>query len=177
MFLSVLSCVSSKSTASTEQIEDLTDLIDSKKFSIESDWAYPQVTNTMQQVLNSVLFQPGNNAGAINLIGNPNFLTISGDSISSYLPYYGERQMQVQYGGGDSAIQFNGLMEDYKTTRNKNDSYTISFKSKSKSEGFNTSIVIFPNLRSEIIVNGNSRFAIRYSGTVKNIASENTLLE
>lgn len=172
MFLCVFSCVSSKPTASPEQIEALANLINNKKFSIESNWAYPQATYAMQQVLNSGLFQPGNNAGAINLIGNPNFLTISGDSISSYLPYYGERQMQVQYGGGDSAIQFDGLMEDYETIRNKNESYTISFKSKSKSEGFNTSIVIFPNLRSEIIVNGNSRFSIRYSGIVKNIVSE-----
>lgn len=172
VFFYVFSCVSSKSTASPKQIEALADLINNKKFSIESNWAYPQATYAMQQVLNSRLLQPGNNANAISLIGNSNFLTISGDSISSYLPYYGERQMQVQYGGGDSAIEFNGLMEDYKTIKNENESYTISFKTKSKSENFNISIVIFPNLRSEIILNGTTRFTIRYSGTVKNIVSE-----
>lgn len=162
----IISCVSSKSNATAEEIVALETLINNKNFKIESNWAYPRNTMAMQQVLNSGLMQPGNSSGAISLIGNFNFLTISGDSISSYLPYYGERQMQVAYGGGDSAIQFNGLLEDYNIVKNKNNSYTVSFHSKSNSEGFDGNITIFPNLKSEIILNSTSRFSIQYSGEV-----------
>jgi len=90
-----LSCSTSKNAATDEDIKALKDLVDSKAFTIESDWANPQVTSATQQVLNSGILEPGSNAGGINLIGNSNFLTISGDSIKSYLPYFGERQMNV----------------------------------------------------------------------------------
>ncbi|GAA4969247.1 DUF4251 domain-containing protein [Algibacter aquimarinus] len=166
LFLVLFSCASSKSKASPKQIEDLAKLIDNKKFTIESTWAHPQVTNAMQQVLNSAFMQIGSNATSVNLIGNSNYLTISGDSISSYLPYFGERQMGVSYNNNDSAIQLNGLLNDYKVEKNKNESYTLSFQSRNKQEAFNTSIIIFPNLRSEIIINSSSRFPIRYSGNI-----------
>ena len=162
----MMSCGMSKSNASAEEIAALEAMVNNRNFKIDSDWAYPRNTMAMQQVLNSGLLQPGNNAGAINLIGNSNFITISGDSISSFLPYYGERQMQVSYNGGDSAIQFDGLLEDYKVVKNKNGSYTMSFEATSKSERFNTNITIFPNLRSNISLNSASRFPISYSGTV-----------
>lgn len=162
----MMSCGSSKSNASAEEIADLETLVNNRDFKIESNWAYPRNTMAMQQVLNSGLLQPMNNAGAINLVGNSNFLTISGDSISSFLPYYGERQMQVDYNGGDSAIQFDGLLEDYKVFKNKNGSYTMSFEATSKSERFNANITIFPSLKSDISLNGASRFPISYSGIV-----------
>tara|TARA_R110000868_G_scaffold15629_3_gene71034 strand:+ start:1900 stop:2406 length:507 start_codon:yes stop_codon:yes gene_type:complete len=162
----VCSCASSKPTASLKQIEALNTLIESQEFNIESDMVYPQVTYATQQVLNSGLLPPGNTAGAINLIGNSNYLKVSGDSISSYLPYFGERQMQVQYGGGDSAIQFDGIMENYSVTKGKNESYLIKFQAKSKFEQFDGIITIFPNMKTEIFLNGNSRFSIRYSGHV-----------
>lgn len=160
------SCASSKPSASVEQIAALSSLIKSQEFSIESDMVYPRATNATQQVLNSGILPPGNNAGAISLIGNSNFLKISGDSISSYLPYFGERQMQVQYGGGDSAIQFDGIMESYSVEKGKHESYLIKFQAESKSEQFNGTITIFPNMKTEIFLNGNSRFSIRYSGDI-----------
>jgi hypothetical protein len=108
----------------------------------------------------------GSSSGSINLIGNQNFLTVSKDSISSYLPYYGERQMQVTYGGSDSAIQFDGVMNNYKVEKDKNNGYTISFEAKSKSENFKVYIKLSPNLMSNITLIGSSRFSISYSGTV-----------
>ena len=161
-----LSCSSSKSSATAEEMAALDAIIKNKSFEIESSWAYPQNSTATQQVLNSGLLGPGGSSSAINLIGNSNFLRISGDSITSYLPYYGERQMQVNYGGGDSAIQFDGLLEDYRVIKNKNDSYTLSFRAKSKSEDFNCNITIFSNLKSNIMLNGASRFSISYTGNV-----------
>lgn len=163
-------CKSSKNSVTPQQVESFNNLVASREFTIESDWAYPQVTNAMSQVLNSQLLAPGNNASAINLIGNANFLTIKGDSVTSYLPYFGERQMQVAYGGTDSAIQFNGLMEDYQVKNDKNNRKIISFKAKSNNtESFNVTITLFPNLNAQMSLNGASRFIIQYSGNVEPI--------
>ena len=101
------------------------------------------------------------------MIGNSNFLKISGDSISSYLPYFDERQMQVEFGSVDNAIQFKGLLEHYKAEIIKGDSYEITFKAKSKSETFDVYITLNPNLSSTIVLNGAYRHPIRYSGNVK----------
>jgi len=164
--LTVLSCGTSNKVTQA-QIDTLDQMVQNRHFRIESDWAYPLTTGALQRVLNSGLLPAGSTASAINLIGNSNFLTVSGDSITSYLPYFGERQMQVEYGGKDSPIQFNGLMENYKAEKIKNNSYEITFKAKSKSESFDVYITLSPSLRSQIVLNGNSRFPIRYSGNVK----------
>ncbi len=162
--LIIFSCKASKSAATQAEIDALNTIVKNQKFHIESDWAYPQVTNAVQQVLSSGLMQPGSTPNAINLIGNDNFLAIKGDSITSFLPYYGERRMQVAYNGSDSAIQFNGILEDYIATQNKDHSYTISFEATSNSENFQVFIKLYPNLKARMTLNGNSRLTISYSG-------------
>ncbi|ALJ04259.1 hypothetical protein APS56_03485 [Pseudalgibacter alginicilyticus] len=165
--LILVSCSSLKTNVSQASIDALDQLVRDKHFRIESDWAYPQTTAAMQQIANSGLLGVGNSANAISLIGNYNHLTISGDSITSYLPYFGERQMQVDYSATNSAIQFNGIIKNYTSAKNKDNSYTISFEAKSKSENFNVSVKIYPNLRSNMALSGMSRFSIQYSGTVE----------
>tara|TARA_R110002072_G_scaffold17207_2_gene65735 strand:- start:821 stop:1366 length:546 start_codon:yes stop_codon:yes gene_type:complete len=169
IFILTLSCKSSKSKASDAQIKTLEILVENKNYTIESDWARPQVTNAMQQIVNSGLLPAGSSVNAINLIGNSNFLTISGDSITSYLPYFGERQMNVGYGGTDSAIQLQGLLEDYEVVKGKNNRYTISFSARGKSENFRIKIVLFPNLKSDMQLTANGRFPISYTGHVESL--------
>ena len=164
-----LSCKSSKSKVTDAQIKALDILVENKNYTIESDWAHPLVTNAMQQVLNSGILGAGSSANAINLIGNSNFLTISGDSIKSYLPYFGERQMNVGYAGRDSGIQLQGLLENYTVEKGKNNSYTISFSAKGKTEKFRVNIVLFPNLKSDMQLIGNGRFPISYTGQVESL--------
>ena len=171
LFILVLSCKSANSY-SDEQIKRLETLIESKSYTIESDWARPQVTYAMQQVLNSGVLQPGSAANAISLVGNTNFLTISGDSIKAYLPYFGERQINVAYGGRDSAIELDGLLKDYAFESAKHNGYLIKFKAKSKIEAYSISIIVYPNNESEIRVNSSSRFPISYTGKVERIDSD-----
>jgi len=172
LFLSLWSCKSTKNSATDAEIKALKDLVYSKHFTVESDWANPQVTNATQQVLNSGVLQPGSHAGGINLIGNSNFLTISGDSITSYLPYFGERQMNVGYGGNDSAIALKGLLENYSVEEKKNNSYLITFNAKTKSETFQVFLTLFSNLNSDMRLNSNSRLSIAYRGTVVPLKKE-----
>jgi hypothetical protein len=174
IFILALSCKSTNNY-SDEQIKQLESIVENKNFTIESDWARPQVTYAMQQVLNSGILPPGSGSGAISLIGNANFLTISGDSINAYLPYFGERQMPTGYGGSDSAIQLKGKLKDYTFEIEKNNSYLILFDAQNETENFNISIVLFPNRKSEIRVNSASRFPISYSGEVLSVKTNNTI--
>lgn len=164
--ITVLSCGSSKPVTQA-QMDALDQLVQNRHFSIESDWAYPLTTGAVQQVLNSGLLPPGSSSGSINLIGNSNFLTVSGDSITSYLPYFGERQMNVDYGGTDNAIQLKGTMEHYQAEIDKDHNYRVTFKANSKSEQFDVYITLTPRLKSTIVINSATRHPIRYSGTVE----------
>ena len=160
------SCKSSKSTMSQVDLDAFYTMVSNKQFRIESNWAQPQVTTAMLQVLSSGILQPGSSAGSINLTGNYNFLRISGDSITSYLPYFGERQMNVAYGGGDNAIEFNGLIKNYRAEQNKDNSYDINLEAKSNTENFKVFIKLFSNLNSTMTLQGMSRFSIQYTGAV-----------
>jgi hypothetical protein len=162
-----ISCGSSKNKVTQAEINFLETLVQNKQFKIESTRAYPRNTWATQQVLNSGLLPPDSNSGSVNLIGNPNFLTISGDSISSYLPYFGERQMNIGYGGRDGAIELEGIVSDYTSEKNKDNSYDIRFEAKSKTENYNVYIKLWPSLNSDITINSSSRFPIRYTGNVE----------
>ncbi|WP_396601028.1 DUF4251 domain-containing protein [Algibacter sp. R77976] len=168
--ITLFACKSTK--ISQSEIEAFETLVENKNYRIESDMAHPQVSNAMQQVLNSGILQGGSSANAISLIGNSNFLTVSGDSITSYLPYFGERQMNIDYSGEDSGIQLKGLLENYKAIKGKNNSYNISFGAKSRSESFKVFITLYPNLKSNLQINGSGRFPISYSGQVEALKIE-----
>ncbi|WP_242093445.1 DUF4251 domain-containing protein [Aestuariivivens sediminicola] len=163
----IVSCGSKKSVATVEELKVLESIVQSKAYEIDSDMAYPQVTNAVQQVFNSGLMQPGNTPGNINLIGNPNYLRIHNDSVYSYLPYFGERQMRGGYDAGDGAIELKSLMKDYQVNQKKDGSYRISFTAEGNQESFQVYINIFPSLKSTMSVNGVYRFPIQYSGMVK----------
>ena len=112
------SCNSAKTAATPEQIQALDALVEGQSFTIESDWAYPQTSSGLLALQNSGLFAPGDaNASRFSLIGNPNFLKLAGDSIVSFLPYFGERQ-GVTNRNESPGIEFSETIRDYKVIKN-----------------------------------------------------------
>ena len=165
----IVSCSSTKTNATPEQLLALDELVVSQSFLIESDWAMPQTSSSLIALQNSGLLAPGDNASRFSLIGNPNFLKLNGESIDSDLPYFGERQM-VNNRNDAGGIKLEGAIKNYKVEKNKDSSYTIKFDAKSENEGYNVIIRLFPNLRSEMVLNGSKRFPIRYTGHVSSIS-------
>lgn len=162
-------CASSK-VVDSNQIKEIVTL---QAFSLESDSAQPLVTVGMSQLQNSGLLGPGNSAGNISLIGNSNFLKIKGDSVSSYLPYFGERQSSVGYGTDNGAIEFGGEVKNYSAVWNdKKQHYNISFHAKSSNELFDVRMTLYPNMKSYITVNSAARTSIIYVGKVVNIKDD-----
>ncbi|WP_431134071.1 DUF4251 domain-containing protein [Psychroserpens mesophilus] len=166
-FIVLWSCSSGKTQATPEQLNRLAQLVQSKHFKISSDVAYPRVTTAMNSLQNTGLIPQGSTISHMSLIGNENYVKIIGDSVYAELPYFGERQMNVGYNGSDNSISIAGLLQNYNVEKSsKNDSYTILFDTRTKTERFQFNIEIFSNLKTSMLVNGTTRFPIRYSGSV-----------
>lgn len=165
----IVSCSSTKTKATPEQVQALDELVASQSFTIESDWALPQTSNSLIALQNSGLLAPGDNASRFSLIGNPNFLKLNGVVVESDLPYFGERQM-VNNRSDSGGIRLENEIEDYEVEKNEDQSYTIKFKARSQHEGYNVMIRLFPNLKSEMVLQGSKRFPIRYTGRVRSIS-------
>lgn len=166
----LFSCASSR-TATQAEIDNLKALIESKTFEIESEWAEPQATLAMTQIANAGMLPNGSSAGNINLIGNANFFKMKGDTVSAYLPYFGERQSGGSYGGTDIGIVFEGEPENLTITEAKENSYKINFKIKDKNnitENYNVIVRVYPSLSTSIYVMSNQKKSINYRGRVVN---------
>ncbi len=142
-------------------------LVASKRFEIVSNWASPMLSRGVMAISNSGLLAPGSTAGRIDLTGNTNFLKIQEDSVSAYLPYYGERQM----GGGynrNSGIEFKGIPTEYEVSKNtKGNGYMLRFTIAENSENYQVFVNLFPDMSTTISVNSSQRDAISYYGNAK----------
>lgn len=162
ILLAVVSCSSSKEVATQAQLQQFNEMITNRTFMIESEWAEPQFTNAMSSIANAGLLPPGSSASRINLIGNSNYFKVMNDSISAYLPYFGERQMGGQYGSGNG-IEIEGKAEKVQYTPGKKDSYQLQFSARDKenpTENYQVRIDLFPNNTAYITVLSSQRLSI-----------------
>ncbi|NAS13671.1 DUF4251 domain-containing protein [Poritiphilus flavus] len=166
-----IGCGSGKSTT-FEDIDNLENMVYSKAFTIEAEWAIPMTTGSLTTIAGSGLLPIGSTINRINIQGQYNHLTVKGDSVSAYLPYYGERQMGGGYNSAQG-VQFNGLAKDYSVVKNeKKNSQTVSFQVNNKTETYQVTATLYPNRVGQILVNSSQRFAIRYEGTITEIKEE-----
>lgn len=170
--LLIFGCASKKVEVTPQQMAALDELVASKAYVITSDYAFPLVTNSLTALQNSRVLAPGENPGRISLINNPNELKLNGELVTSKLPYFGEIQQSSGYNGSNNSIEFSGSYEDYSATKNNDNTYTIKFDAKSKSEKFDVRITLFPNMKSQMTIKGNKRFPIRFSGYVTSINAD-----
>ncbi|MEO6347483.1 MAG: DUF4251 domain-containing protein [Aquaticitalea sp.] len=155
----------------------LKSLVASKKFKIESYKASALASAAFTQVVNSGLLGPGNNASWIDITSNSNYLTIKGDTISAFLPFYGEQHLGGSYPGSNhEGIEFNNAAEDYKVTENDAKhtvmvQFTIDDRYRNI-EHYNVFITLFPNNHSDIQVLSSSRSSMEFTGNVEVLKEE-----
>ncbi|MEN8788124.1 MAG: DUF4251 domain-containing protein [Flavobacteriaceae bacterium] len=151
----------------------LDEFVNSKEFRIESTWARPQATSATNAIAGSNLQAPGSSGNRINLIGNFNYFEMKGDSVSAYLPYYGERQFGNGHYSGDTAIEIKTIPRELVVEKNeKKGYYTISFMADQGTETFQVNLKLFPNLKSLMTINSNQRFVINYEGKLMALKEE-----
>ena len=170
----LVSCSTTKTYTEQDNqaFQTLQEMVATKSFEIHSNFARPMATAAFTQLANTNILGMGNTASNINITGNSNNLTVKGDSISGYFPYFGE----IQFGGGyqgsnHHGIEFKDIPEDYKINVNDDKhKVTISFSIDDQyrsNERYNVYITVFPNNRSAIQINSTNRTSIEYSGTAR----------
>lgn len=173
MLFMVFGCGNTKSFTEQEDLayQQLQALVNSRQVKINSDWARPTATNAFYQVANTGILGPGNNASNINIQSIGNNLTIKGDTVVAYLPYYGEQNFGGTPGSNHQGIEFNTIPDDYKvTTNDAKHAVDISFKIEDAyrgNESYNVFIRLFPNNSSTMRIQSSNRTAIEFSGHVK----------
>jgi hypothetical protein len=138
-----------KKPSKTEKREMLAtkvkDSIDHKTFTINVNMAYPM------------------SHAAINLTSNYS-LRLAGDSLISYLPYYG-RAFRVPYGGG-KALNFSAKIKDCTISYPKKNRTRIHITVSNDEDTYQYDIDVFDNASTTISVISNEREFISFSGTL-----------
>jgi hypothetical protein len=175
----LISCSSTKTYTEQDlqQYSQLKALVQSKQFTIRSNFARPMATNAFTQVANSGILGPGNSATNIDIASNSNLLKIQGDSITGYFPFFGEQQFGGSYpSSNNQGIDFKGIPKEYKVTHNDvKHSVMINFKIDDQhraNEHYNVFITVFPNKRSTIQINSTNRTSIEYSGSWQHLKAD-----
>lgn len=151
-------------------------ILQQQMWKIDNDWALPLATTSTNLIYNAGLIPPGSTVNRINLIGNPNYLKKIGDSLSIYLPFFGDRRLGGIYNTGNSAIVFDGIPKEFKVLKTRKDElkkYRVDFKN--GTESYRASITIYTNGATELIINGSHRTSMRYTGHIDKLEQNEVL--
>jgi len=98
-------------------------------------------------------------------VGGDYFVRVSGDSVSSYLPYMG-RAYRASYNGGNP-LDFDGPMLTYESGVGKRNASIVQFTARSEQEVLAYRIVLYANGEADVDVASNNRDFISYKGRVR----------
>lgn len=127
------------------------DLIDTKNIEFQADWALAQ------------------QGARVNLIGNGNYLRISGDSISTFLPYFGVRTGGGGAYGNGGGIKIENVLTDVEIKYNdKNQRITMQFSVSNGYEKIEFYMTLYGGGNTSVNASSSSRSNISYDGkTIK----------
>jgi len=170
VFSVLLGCGSAKKFNTTpEAIAAFKAFITQERFEFDATAAFPLQTQAFTSVANSGLLQPGSNSGRIDLTGNASYVKMYGDSISMYLPYFGERRVSGGY-GENTNITFKGIPEDYNIQFDSvKEKYLIEFKIHQGPELYDVHLDVFPSKTGNLSINSSQRSSIRYQGNIRTL--------
>ncbi|MDR2921425.1 MAG: DUF4251 domain-containing protein [Tannerella sp.] len=138
-----VSCSSSNVATKNEQAQIVKEKIDNKHYTIDVDRMLP-MNGQSRQLTSSYS------------------LTIKGDTVKSYLPYFGQAY-NVPYGGGQGLI-FDAPITVYTLSFDNKGTANITFQTRSEDDSYRFNVQIFNNGSSTIQVTPNNRQSISYYG-------------
>ncbi|MBR4920517.1 MAG: DUF4251 domain-containing protein [Prevotella sp.] len=92
-------------------------------------------------------------------------LEVKGDTLVSYLPYFG-RAYNVPYGGG-KALNFTALIQEYQTGKTRNGNTQITVRVDNDEDIITYILDIFPTGNTSIHVMAREREQISYTGNIE----------
>lgn len=127
----------------TKEKQIVKELLESGRYSIEVDRAVPM-------------------SGPSKHLTTPYTLELKGDSVSSYLPYFGQAY-SIPYGGGKGLI-FDSAVSDYRLNFDKKGTATVKFKSRTDEDNFSYLLQVYPNGSATVHVTPVNRQSITFYG-------------
>lgn len=115
--------------------------------------------------INNVLRQlPGNTGGGnINLNGNNYTVSVTGDSVVSYLPYYG-RSFTAPIGNDENGYKFTTTKFNYQLTKRKKGGWNVAISPKDIKDNVRMDLNISENGYATLYVISNNKQSITYNG-------------
>lgn len=132
-----------KAKAKQEQKQAIKEKIESKHFTIDVNRMIPM-------------------SGPSKSLTSDYSLKLKGDTLISYLPYFGEAY-SIPYGGG-KGLNFEAPITDYSLTWNKKGVAVVKFKARTNEDNFSFRIQIFDNGTSSIQISPINRQSITFYG-------------
>lgn len=151
------------SKAQTTQ-ETTTKIVEAKNYVFVASSANPLNAADINNVMSRM---PGYTGGGnINLTGSSYNLTVTPDSLVSYLPYYGRSYTPKIGDPNDSGIKFKSKDFTYKSTPNKKGGWLILINPKDVKDNYNLTLSITKAGRATLSITSNSQQAISYEGNI-----------
>lgn len=91
---------------------------------------------------------------------------VEGDSIASFLPYFGRAFRAEPYGRDRSPLDFGSPIADYASQRERRDGYAVRLRTRNGMETLLYHIEVFDNGRAMVHVTSSDRDPISFSGNM-----------
>lgn len=139
-------------------------IVEAQNYVFVATTALPLNAADINQIMNRM---PGYNGGGnINLTGSAYDLSVTPDSLISYLPYYG-RSYTPKYGTMDeNGIKFKSKDFRYKSSPRKKGGWSITMAPKDVKDNYTLSLVITETGYGTLTVNNNNQQSINFNGYI-----------
>ncbi|THD69601.1 DUF4251 domain-containing protein [Robertkochia marina] len=175
LVLLMVSCGSSKSEPTPEELSSLKALLEERDFEFQALWALPQTTREMAALANAGLLRNGDTPNRINLVGNPNYLRMTGDSVDVNLPYYGVQRMNVSLDPRKNGFNFHKPYQGFELTyKPEKQLYEVRFEVTDKTNSYWMILTVYPGRTAYLKVNSSNRDFINYEGKISSIKEKNS---
>ena len=144
-----VSAQSQKALKNAKKAAEIKQLIESKDYAFQATYMYP-------------------NGGGQRYLTSPYDVTISRDTVESFLPYFGVVYAGAGYGSSsDNGVKFTSTKFNYTSDVKKDGSYRISIKPTDITNTTQMLLDVYPNGNANLSVISLNRERIRYDGYIK----------
>ena len=122
------------------------EMLESKKYVINCDYIYPM-------------------RGKSRYVGSNYSIELKGDTVRSYLPYFGVAH-SASY-GGKNVLDFEKVCTDYSCKKGKKESLLVTFTIKNEDEVLEYHLTVYPNGSVKVFIQPLKRDSVSYSGELE----------
>lgn len=162
--LLLTNCGSGSIILSASEKARLHQILEWNSWEFNANYAFPQISNAYARGAGVLMGRAGGALSQVNLTGDGYMLQLTNDSVTSYLPYFGEWD-NFYDAGAAGAIELNAAVGDFQKEIRKN-RVRITFEARRKVERFNITLEIDAHGKGRLLILSGQRDAIRYEGMV-----------